>query len=102
MKIKELLENQVDVKNIEGTSDKKCNKCGPWIKHWENISGRTAKKCSVIGCAETTNLVGGHVLKCESEDQSHYIVPLCGSHNQVDDKCFTILSADLVSAKQCP
>jgi hypothetical protein len=67
------------VKNLNGTSDKRCN-CSSWLSHWEKYTNSKVTSCSVVGCYES-NLVGGHVLKV-GEDNSHYIIPLCNSHNQ--------------------
>lgn len=68
------------VENINGTSDTEC-KCGSWIQHWKNFSIQTATYCSEESCIET-DLEGAHVQKANSTDQSWYIVPLCGKHNQ--------------------
>ena len=53
------------VKNLNGTSQRTC-KCGSWLKHWENFSGRSAKKCSVCG---KNAEVGGHVQKIGNDDR---------------------------------
>lgn len=66
------------VKNIHGTGERKC-KCGSWLAHWEKGSGKTAKYCCVKNCGSSAD-VGGHVL-LGNAGQSHYIVPLCNSHN---------------------
>lgn len=86
----------VKVKNIVGTSDKKC-KCGDWLKHWENKSSKPLPpSCREITCSEK-ELVGAHVKKVNSTDNNHYIVPLCQSHNK-SDKEFDIMDDYLVSA----
>lgn len=73
------------VKNLKGTSDKSC-KCATWLKHWENNSGKSLPyTCREIGCNET-ELVGAHVIKVDSTDRNHYIVPVCQSHNMTDNE----------------
>jgi len=93
MKIVNILNN--DVKNLKGTSNKKCN-CESWISHWEIFSETKANQCSVIGCSFEAE-VGAHVIKCNSSDTNHYIVPICHGHNQTDDECFTV-NKTLISA----
>ncbi len=83
------------VKNLKGTSEKKCN-CKSWIAHWERSSESKAKQCSVVGCLHDAK-VGAHVIKCDSSDKNHFIVPMCLGHNQEEDDCLTI-DKELVSA----
>lgn len=78
----------MEVKNINGTSDKNCN-CSSWIKHWEKFTGNTANVCKKKGCTKTI-VVGAHVIKCNSMDAKHYIIPFCHEHNQVKDICLEI------------
>ena len=68
------------IKNINGTSDNKCN-CENWVKHWEKYSKRSIKYCSAYGCMEETNIVGAHVQKSDQTDSMWYIIPLCHTHN---------------------
>lgn len=71
------------VKNLKGTSDKKCN-CGSWLEHWERFTNSKTTTCSVLGCF-SNNIVGGHVQKV-GPDNTHYIIPLCQSHNMSSDE----------------
>ena len=84
-----------DVKNIKGTSDKKCN-CKSWLAHWELHSESKANQCSVVGCVYEAK-VGAHVILCDSSNKNHYIVPMCVNHNHIEDKCLTI-DKELISA----
>lgn len=93
MKIANILNKRV--KNLKGTSDKDCN-CESWFEHWEKSSGSKAKQCSVISCSHEAE-VGAHVIRCDSSDESHYIVPMCHGHNQIEDECLTV-NKQLVSA----
>jgi hypothetical protein len=73
-------EKTMKVVNINGTSAKPC-KCGSWLDHWKNASGRSlAKYCPEANCIETPE-VGAHVQKDSSTDRNWYIVPLCRTHN---------------------
>lgn len=69
----------ITVKNLHGTSQLSC-RCGSWLKHWENYTGRSAAVCLAVGC-HRQDLVGGHVKKVNSRDEDHYIVPICVGHN---------------------
>ncbi len=86
---------RTEVRNLNGTSDKKC-RCDSWLEHWEIFSKSTAKKCSVIGCAQDAE-VGAHVIKCNSTDKEHYIVPMCQGHNKSTENSITV-EKELVSA----
>ncbi len=86
----------IKVKNIKGTSELKC-KCDSWLQHWENFSSSNAKYCKVLKCTNEAD-VGAHVLKCNSDDGSHYIIPLCHSHNQIENDCFTVEKTIFISA----
>lgn len=68
--------------NAEESSDEKCGgRCPSWILHWENHAYVDAVKCSVVGCYEEENLVGGHVYREDEDGDDCYIIPLCRSHN---------------------
>jgi hypothetical protein len=66
-------------RNINGTSDKDCV-CGSWLKHWENLSSKAATSCSASSCSRI-DLVGAHVQKEGTKDNSWFIIPLCTLHN---------------------
>jgi hypothetical protein len=69
------------VQNLGGTADNKCKCGGGWFDHWERYSGGTPPRiCSVFGCMNFAE-VGGHVIKNNSFDKDHYIIPLCKRHN---------------------
>jgi len=90
----------MQVKNIDGTSDKNCS-CGSWLDHWKKYSGKDSPTyCSESKCMET-DLVGAHVQKYASTDNSWYIVPLCKKHNAKAEGPITLIdSAILVSANK--
>jgi hypothetical protein len=86
------------VKNLNGTSNNNC-KCKTWLKHWENVSGKSLPaSCREVSCKETT-LVGAHVKKVGVNDDSNYIVPLCQSHNMTKEN-FYVMDESLVSANK--
>lgn len=79
----------IKVKNANGTSRFK-SPAGyiTWLDYWEAKSGKTAWKCSATDCNKfgRVNLIGAHVQKANSYDQSWYIVPLCrGCNNRIDE-----------------
>lgn len=86
------------VKNIYGTSNNTC-KCDSWLSHWEKFSGKIAGMCSKTNCLSDENLVGAHVKLVNSQDDSWYIAPLCGRHNQmyeaIDIGRVTLVSANV-------
>ena len=94
MKVVEI--TNTEVKNINDTGDLTC-KCDSWLNHWEKFSSKKVSTCSALHCTNKVD-VGAHVIKCNSNSKEHYIVPLCHHHNQLDNECFTISSASLVSA----
>jgi hypothetical protein len=69
------------VNNINDPSeaDAPC-KCGSWLKHWENFSGKKAGLCVEHNCTEKAE-VGAHVQKTNSTSAKWYIIPLCKNHN---------------------
>lgn len=86
------------VKNINGTSDNVCS-CGSWIQHWRNFSGQTATICRALGCSRT-DLSGAHVQKDVNYDNSWYIVPFCGAHNNATGSIELVAGTNLVSANK--
>lgn len=96
--------NSVKVKNLIGTvsNDKKCTPCKSWINHWEKLAKKSHDGCGVKGCTAITNIEGGHVIKSGSDDDKHYIVPLCDKHNGgPDGEEFIVKLDDLMSAIEC-
>ena len=73
------------VKNING-SGRSSAPCGysSWLEYWKEKSGESIYSCSASNCLGT-DLVGAHVQKAYSEDESWYIVPLCKSCNNRTD-----------------
>ena len=71
--------------NMEGTSkETECPNCGSWINHWKtknNISKEGEMYCSIVGCNETNELVGGHVTLKGDSNNTPVIIPLCKQHN---------------------
>lgn len=83
------------VKNINGTSNNNC-KCGSWLKHWENFSGRVSLFCSASNCSEIAT-DGAHVQK-EIGNNNWYIIPLCRGHNKSFKELYMDDSIIFVSA----
>lgn len=52
-----------------------------WLDYWEKKTDSKAIFCSASNCFGG-NLVGAHVQKANSTDNSWYIIPLCSSCNQ--------------------
>jgi len=82
------------VKNLNGTGDLTC-RCDSWLAHWENFTHKQALLCSAVGCIHPAEY-GGHVIKQNNPDNSHYIIPLCPKCNKRADVFQT--DAELVSA----
>lgn len=72
--------------NLNGTTG--ACRCGTWLNHWLNYSGRQLpKQCSVSGCTRE-DLVGGHVKIRRASTPTggtHYIVPICKGCNKKAD-----------------
>lgn len=86
------------IRNINGTSQNTC-KCGSWLNHWTNFSGQAVPSyCPAEDCLEK-ELVGAHVQKDNSSDNSWYIFPLCKAHNAATGQSLEVSDAyKLVSA----
>lgn len=91
----------MEVKNLNGTSANTCGKCGTWINHWQNLSGKEALLCGRKDCTGIAEL-GAHVQKV-SGDTAWYIVPLCSDCNHISsDETFEIDSdTPLIRAVAC-
>jgi hypothetical protein len=87
------------VKNLKNTADKKC-KCsgteGKWIEHWRLEKGNRTKICRNDDCNNEATL-GAHVKKVGVDDHRHFIVPLCGECNGLNED-FSIAYRHLVPA----
>lgn len=68
------------VRNILGSSKRKCSKCSSWIKHWENKSGKQRGQCCAYRCKKKAK-EGAHVIPSKTRSKKQYIVPTCSSHN---------------------
>lgn len=66
-----------------------------WLEYWEYQTGSKATICSRHNCWER-DLVGGHVKKVDSGDDSHYIVPICKSCNHYNNTDPYYVSEELV------
>ncbi|MBS9424027.1 hypothetical protein [Photorhabdus caribbeanensis] len=85
------------VKNINGTGDNACSKCGSWLNHWIKHTGQNPHECSVLFCSNSAQ-VGAHVQKVGSTDRGWYIVPFCREHNGKRNEELEIRAVTLVSA----
>lgn len=91
----------VYVKNLHGTSilQPTC-KCFSWLEHWE-VNKKTNAGAVCMSCGKYvghSNLVGGHVIKWNSCDNKHYIVPICRECNADPYNVFSTDEDNLVSA----
>ena len=85
------------VTNVNGTTQNACS-CGSWLEHWKKFSGQSVTYCAVNTCIQK-DIVGAHVQKEDSTDQSWYILPLCNSHNNEKAKSLEVgIVYQLVSA----
>lgn len=96
----------VKIRNIKGTGENypnpSCN-CSSWLDHWETNKNLTAGYCRCCKVKiDHNSLVGGHVKKVDSIDNSYYIVPLCNSCNNYNNTdAFYVNEEDLVSVSRC-
>ena len=76
------------VKNLRGTSDNPPRNSKTWLEHWKDHAVKHAGYCHASDCHEfgRENLVGAHVIRCDSPDRTWYIVPLCRGCNQRTDE----------------
>ncbi len=81
----------IQVHNINGTSDNTC-KCGSWLKHWENFSGKKAGLCAEVSCQASAE-VGAHVQKENSSSSKWYIIPLCSKHNNMKGQSIYVMDS---------
>ena len=88
------------VKNLHGTSDKTCDKCKSWLKHWENKTNDSTWFCMKKDCTNKAT-VGAHVIKCEGHDKKFYIVPLCHSCTKKKEEFELEPYAELAPAIAC-
>lgn len=86
----------IKVKNINGTSNNKCN-CSSWLQHWEKFSKKNAGLCVERICRQNAEH-GAHVQKDDENDNNWYIIPLCASHNLKADELQIMDTTTLVSA----
>lgn len=101
------------VKNVPKSSKNSphCKKCGPWIKHWENVSTDSHDdQCCAVSkdpqgkwkrCEETTEPdgpYGGH-LYVDRQGQKQWIGPICAVHNGKDEKEWYFIDCVLVRAR---
>ncbi|GGF41230.1 hypothetical protein GCM10011611_54570 [Aliidongia dinghuensis] len=73
------------VKNLNGTTDNKCE-CASWIAHWRNCTGSDRVLCCVVPCGRLAQ-VGAHVIVIDRRsDRSWWIVPMCKKHNNTHNQ----------------
>lgn len=94
---KKLFDYFVDVKNKNGTSDRKLpGGYESWLNYWEENTKRTAEKC--LGCDSEQDLHGSHVY-IVGETAKEYIIPLCPACNHAKEgTMFSVMRDDLVRA----
>lgn len=89
----------IEVKNLNGTGKYKAYNKGynSWKDYWiANNMGMSWFYCTVHGCYEFAT-DGAHVKKVGRSDNSWYIVPMCHSHNMMEDKILEVDESYLVS-----
>lgn len=95
-------------KNGSSKTSKVCPNCGPWIKHWERLSGQKAPNdgdCAVEKCDGKTEkghlarIEGCHVIVKDGTDKSVYIAPLCESCNHRAEGTELKLKRDVLLVK---
>lgn len=77
----------MEVKNINGTSGRRCECCDSWKGHWEKITDENAGICSRRGCSNKATK-GAHVMR--TTNQEWRIVPLCHTCNMIFDEWFDL------------
>ena len=85
MILQELKETSEGVKNIDHGTDAGTR----YVRQWEAYFGRKATGCANVDCPNHhayEGLVGGHVKKVGSDDNSWYITPLCHVCNKDENK----------------
>ena len=84
------------VKNVNG-SGRYSSPSGytSWLDYWKKQTGQNPTYCSRKSCLNK-DLVGAHVQKAYSTDNSWYIVPLCNSCNQKSSADVFEVTATLV------
>jgi hypothetical protein len=90
------------VKNIIGSSDSlPPSPYASWLDFWKaHYHGNEPLRCAAYGHGdEHTDLVGAHVKKADSHDNSWYIVPLCKTLNASSDE-FEVLEDMMVPENQ--
>lgn len=70
----------MEVKNVSGTSGRKCNCCNSWKGHWEKMTKEKAVSCSRKGCTNKAT-VGAHIIR-KAPDSTWRIVPFCHECNK--------------------
>lgn len=89
----------IEVKNLNGTGkDKAYNKgYSSWKDYWinNNTTNNPWLFCAVHGCYELA-VDGAHVKKVGNYDNRWYIIPMCHSHNMMEDKVFEVDESYLV------
>lgn len=69
------------VKNLNGTADRTPPYgCSSWKEFYVRRRGFWPSSCSCMTCNQSA-IVGAHVKKVDSYDNSWHIIPLCSYHN---------------------
>ncbi|WP_416777290.1 hypothetical protein ACNFJN_03215 [Xenorhabdus budapestensis] len=76
------------VRNINGTGDNTCSRCGSWLNHWKKHTKQNIETCFVLGCNKPAK-EGAHVKKVGVNDNSWYILPFCHEHNMKHNEEFS-------------
>lgn len=102
------------VKNIIGTSDHECIRCGSWKRHYIRKGYEWPQQCVTVGCQNDAT-VGAHIKFVTSvkrdnntntivnayKDNKWYIIPICQSCNKRDKEFHIYIDTPKVSARKC-
>jgi hypothetical protein len=90
------IEKPMYVKNVNGSGrDSAPSGYSSWLDYWKKQTKENPTYCSASKCYNT-DLVGAHVQKAYTSDNSWYIVPLCSSCNGKSSNDIFEVNATLV------
>ena len=92
-----LLKQGTSVRHCVGTTERSCNKCGSWLKHWEKHTNAPINRCCLCGNKKE---VGAHITIVES-DNKEWIIPTWNSCNTSGGIGKTQCDVWAVRAVQC-
>lgn len=94
----EFLKSGTSVRHCVGTTERSCDKCGSWLKHWEKHTNAPINRCCLCGGAKE---VGAHITICKAPNDKEWIIPTCKSCNSSGDTKKIKHNVYAVSAIKC-